>query len=392
MVPQSRTTAAPPVPAWPWAALLPDARDWVAAAPDPGARWLLLTAVLDRADDDPEVLAARARMLAHPLTADLLARLDRWDAGTPLGGHNAPAFAPNLLGLLADRGLRGGDDPRVEAVLDSMLEHTDDEGRFSSFAGRRVGDPPVWGTLLCDTHAVTETLLRYGRGEDPRVGRALSRMADDLGDTAQGRAWGCRPDPVTGFRGPGRRSEMCPQVTLEALRAMARAPEHLRPLAAGDALQIAQVALGAWRDRAITKPYMFGHGATFKTGKWPVTWYCALTVLDALGRWPALWRGPDSDDADRRALAELAACLVAYTTDEDGRVTPRSVFRGFDQHSFGRKDAPSPFATAVTLAVLHRLDELAQDAATVDVLALGSSKGGSGTVRPPRPSLARRGA
>lgn len=375
----------------PWAAVLPDARDWVASSPDPGARWLLLTAVLDRDADDPAVRAARAEMLAHPDTADLLSRLTPWDAGAPLGGHNAPAFAPNLLALLADRGLRSGDDPRVDAVLDAMLEHADDEGRFSSFAGRRADDPPVWGTLLCDTHAIAETLLRYGRGDDPRVGRALGRMAADLADTAQGRAWPCRPDPVTGFRGPGRRGEMCPQVTLEALRVLSLVPAGRRPLDEARTLAVARVALGVWRDRAVAKPYMFGHGATFKTGKWPATWYSALTLLDALGRWPALWRGPGASDDDRRALAELAACLVAYTTDDDGRVTPRSTFRGFEQHTFGRKDGPSPFATAATLAVLHRLDDLADDVARVDVLALGSSKGGTGQVRPPRAPRATGG-
>lgn len=385
------TTASAAAPDWPWAAVLPDARGWVAASSDPGARWLLLTAVLDRPGDDPDAVAARAEMLAHPDTADLLARLEPWDAGSPLGGHNAPAFAPNLLGLLADRGLRAGDDPRVEAVLDAMLEHADDEGRFSSFAGRRAGDPPVWGTLLCDTHAVAETLVRFGRGDDPRVGRALARMADDLTDTAQGRAWPCRPDPVTGFRGPGRRGEMCPQVTLEALRTWSRVPADRRPLGAAETLALARVALGVWRDRALVKPYMFGHGATFKTGKWPATWYSALTLLDALGRWPALWRGSDATADDRRALAELAACLVAYTTDDDGRVTPRSTFRGFEAHSFGRKDGPSAFATAATLAALHRLDDLVDDIGRVDVLALGSSKGGSGTVRPPRAGRAARG-
>ncbi len=372
-------------PAWPWAPLMPDPRDWVAADPDPGARWLLLVAVLDRPDDDADVLAARRAMLADPLTADLLARLTPWDAGTPLGGHNAPAFAPNLLGLLADRGLRAGDDARVDAVLDTMLEHLDDEGRFSSYGGRRAGDLPVWGTLLCDTHAVTDVLLRLGRGADPRVRGALDRMAADLTATAQGRAWPCRPDPATGFRGPGRRGDMCPQVTLEALRAFSRVPDADRP---PGLLDVARVALGAWRDRASSKPYMFGHGRTFKAGKWPPTWYSALGMLDALGRWPGLWRGPGADGADRRALAEVAACLVAYTTDDAGRVAPRSTFRGFEAHSFGRKE-PSAFATAATLAVLHRLDDLAPDAAAVDVLALESSKGGSGRALPPAPLRTR---
>ena len=371
---------------WPWAELMPDPRDWVAASDDPAARWVLLTGVLDHPDDhadsDPDVASARAQMLAHPDTADLLDRLEPWDRGGPLSGHNQLKFAPNLLGLLADRGLRPGDDPRVDGVVEQMLEHQDDDGRFMSCAALRGQEAPAWGTLPCDNHAIVETLIRYGRADDPRVRTALDTTVADLTDTAQGRAWLCRPDPGTRFRGPGRKADMCPQVTLEALRAISRLPDDRQP---PGLLDVARIALGCWRRRGTENPYMFGHGKGFKTSKWPVTWYCAQQMLDALGRYPALWRGPDAEPQDRRSLAEVAACLVAYNTDGDGRVTPRSVYRGQEQHSFGQKKVPSAFATAQVLTVLHRLDDLAGDAAAVDVARLGSAKGGTGTARPPTP-------
>jgi len=129
---------------------------------------------------------------------------------------------------------------------------------------------------------------------------------------------------------------------------------------------------------------MFGHGVAFKTVKWPPCWYGILGVLDTLGRYPALWRGPDARPVDRAALAELVACLVAYNVDADGMVTPRSCYRGFEAHSFGQKKRPSPFATARVLAVLRRFDDLAAEARDIDVLALSSSKGGTGRPQPPR--------
>jgi hypothetical protein len=70
----------------------------------------------------------------------------------------------------------------------------------------------------------------------------------------------------------------------------------------------------------------------------------------------------------------------------DGTVTPRSAFQGVASLSFGPKMTPSGIATARVLAVLHRLDDLAGDAAAVDVTALGSSKGGTGTALPPAAS------
>jgi len=177
-----------------------------------------------------------------------------------------------------------------------MLDHALADGRFSSFGRRRGSKTANSGSPLCDSQAITEVLLRFGRGEDPRVTGALDAMSDDL--------------------------------TLEALRAWSWVAPEERP---AYLLGVASVLFGVWRTREQTKPYMFGHGYHFKVVKWPTTWCSVLTVLDALGRYPELWSGPDADPADRRSLAERMACLLEY-----------------------------------------------------NVAALGSSKGGTGTPRPPR--------
>lgn len=347
---------------------------------EPAAHWVLLTGVLDRGPDDVRVTAAHEAVRVDRPTEALIDRLPDWEAGLPFSGHDSPAFAPNLLALLADMGLRAGDHPRLDGMLDRMLDHQDAEGRFMSFAPPRGSSTPVWGALLCDSHAITEVLVRYGRTGDARVRAALARMAGDLEQTAQGLAWPCRPDPASGFRGPGRRGDCCPQVTLEALRTFALLPSAQRPAGLVD---VARTAMRAWTDRGTQKPYLFGHGRTFKTTKWPAMWYRVDAVLDALGRYPALWVEPGASHADRLALAELAACLIAYNMTPEGRVIPRSTYRGFESFSFGQKAQPSPFATARLLAILHRLDDVAPDAAAVDVAGLGSSRGGTGRAAPP---------
>jgi hypothetical protein len=210
-------------------------------------------------------------------------------------------------------------------------------------------------------------------------------MAVDLAATESGSAWPCLPS--NSFRGPGRKGEACPQVTLQALRSISRLPVESRPLAPAQLTGAARTILHIWSNRGVSKPYMFGHGLAFKTVKWPPYWYNVLGVLDAIGRYPDVWQGEDAaevDRSDRRAVAELAACLIAYNLDSDWRVTPRSCYRGFDAFSFGQKKAPSPFATARVLAVLQPLASLAREIAAVDVLALGSSKGGTGTAVAPR--------
>lgn len=355
--------------------------DWLIESAEPAARWIVHAHLLD-GDDDAELAAVEHQaVLDDPATDALIDRLPDWRRATELSGHQHPLFAPNLLGLLTDMGVGGSDDDRIERVLDAMLEYQLDDGRFAILAKSRAIPDGGRESLLCDTHPIAEVQLRFGRGDDPRVRRALQTTIYDLAATAQGRGWPCRPDDVSGFRGPGRKHDLCPQATLQALRAWSYVPVADHPV---DLAEVARVSLRVWRSRGDEQPYMFGHGSRFKTVKWPTTWYDVHGVLDTLGRYPALWRGPDADPEDRRSLAELVACLIAYNVADDGTVTPRSCYRGFEDYSFGQKKHPSPFATARLLQVLARFADLRDEAAAVDVTALGSSKGGTGTARPPK--------
>ena len=276
--------------------------------------------------------------------------------------------------------------PRIERLLETMLDHQDSDGRFQSCAPLRGADHPVWGALLCDTHAITEVLVRFGRGDDPRVQVALDRMSADLTETTQGPAWPCRPDPATGFRARGAAGTSARRCRS---RGCGPSPGCLWSVARPNWLRQPVSSCPAWGRRAEAVPYMFGHGRSFKAGKWPATWYSALTVLDALGGYPGLWRGPGADPATAARVTELVACLIAYTMDTDGKVTPQSTFRGFEELSLGQKKAPSEFATAKVLAALTPFTDLAGEASAVDVLTLSSSKGGSGTVVAPTYALTR---
>lgn len=357
-----------------------DPTPWLLASDEPYARWVTLTRVLGRPDDDPEVDAARRAVLLDEGVISLVGDLPSWgEADFP--GHHSPQFLPNRLNLLADMGVRGGDFERIEQLLDGMLQHQGPKDRFQSFGRHPKRPKPEWGSLLCDTNVITDVLLRFGRADDERVTRALERIEADLAITPQGPAWQCIPEHRSLFRGPGRKADVCPQVTLEGLRAFSHVPEMERPVGI---LAAARTPLEVWRRRSEERPYMFGHGYQFKSVKWPDFWYDVLWVLETIGRYPSLYSGPDAIEEDRRAVAELAACLIAYNFDAFGRVTPARTYRGFEAFSFGGKSEPSPFATARALAALVPFAGLSDEISAVDVEALPSSKGGSGTARPPR--------
>ena len=135
-----------PAVAWPWAGFFTeDPRPWVLNSAEPAAHWVLLTGVLDLPPDGFEAATTRCEVVADPDTRAIIERLPDWEAGLRLSGHDSPAFAPNLLRLLADMGIRAGDHPRVDRLLDQMLAHQDPEGRFTSFAPTGGTMPPPGG-------------------------------------------------------------------------------------------------------------------------------------------------------------------------------------------------------------------------------------------------------
>lgn len=77
----------------------------------------------------------------------------------------------------------------------------------------------MWAALPCDAHAILESLARAGYAADRRVRRAFERLLGDVTETGMAAGFHCLPDPQIAFRGPGRTSDPCPQVALEAIRA-----------------------------------------------------------------------------------------------------------------------------------------------------------------------------
>ena len=358
-----------------------DPTEWILASDEPYASWVALTRLEMLPRDDERVLGVQRSVVADPGVGRIVDDLPGWGELDDVPGHHSPKFLPNQLNLLADMGVRAGDFERVDALLEGFLGHEDKAGRFESL-GKAPGHPdPAWGSLLCDTNVITYLLMRYNLDDSEGVERAIQRILKDVAKTPQGRAWQCIPQTTSRWRGPGRKADVCPQVTLEGLRVLSRLPADERP---DWTLDAARTPLEVWRRRGDERPYSFGHGYQFKSVKWPNYWYDVLWALETLCRFPDLWVGPDARDDDREALAELAACLIAYNIDPDGRVTPRRTYRGFERFSFGQKTDPSPFATARTLAALVPLADLADEIAAVEIETLPSSKGGSGTAMPPK--------
>ncbi len=155
-------------------ALRGDPVSWLLEPENPSVRYWALADILGRPADDREVQDARSAILRQPLVHELF-------AGQHPEGHwgedeTKPYTARGALGVLIVLHTLGVEpDERTAAGCDSFLRFCQHEsGGFSMTKARRSGIFP------CTTGEHLPLLVYFGLGDDPRVRRAFTFVAEDM--------------------------------------------------------------------------------------------------------------------------------------------------------------------------------------------------------------------
>ncbi|MHA1713148.1 MAG: hypothetical protein ACTSW4_03775 [Candidatus Ranarchaeia archaeon] len=301
------------------------------------------------------VKEVRTKILHHPTTQLLLGLLTPWKSSV-CKGHHRPSYPPNILKLLFDFGLTPGDHAAIKNTLSHMLEHQDSNGLFEGLirphGGKKEHDSGIWGSWACDHHIITEVLVRGGFAQNPSVKKAVKAIASTVEATFRGLGWKCSPHTRTGQRGPGRKDDVCPMVTIEALRLFAILPKTMRPKQ-GDLVQAGKTILSCWAQKN-SKPYLFGHGRRFQNAKPPFLWYDIISVTDALSYYPGL----HSEHSYQQMIQ-----IIISNANPDGTYTPRSTYRLYAGTTFGQKKSWSPWTTLFCCRILNRSKDVLDNVA-----------------------------
>ena len=323
-----------------------DPIQWLLESDEPWTRYRTLVDLLDRPEDDTEVQAVRAEMLAHPQVQALIAEATTWP-GYALQRHNDASHPIYKLSTLADFGVRA-DDPGMSAAIEVVMAHQAPEGAFQTvvnipktFGG--TGED-AWMWMLCDAPTLVYALLAFGLGDDPHVQRAVDHLVGLVDENG----WRCVAAPELGkFRGPGRKADPCPIVNVYALKALSQVPRLLHSPATRAG---AEMLLWHWEHRTECKIYLFGIGTDFRKLKYPFVWYDILHVVDVLSRFPFIHADP--------RFREMVETIIAQA-DENGRYTAGSMYRAWKGWSFADKKTPSPWLTSLVLRVQRRIGQMA---------------------------------
>ena len=319
---------------------------WLLECDEPWTRYRALLDLLGRPEDDAEVQAARAEMLAYPQVRALIAETAAWP-GYPLKRHSDAKHPIYKFSTLADFGARA-DDPGMADGIEAVLSHQSPEGAFQtmvnvpkSFGG--TGED-AWTWMLCDAPTLLYALLAFDLNNDPRVQRAIEHLAGLVDENG----YRCLVAPELGkFRGPGRKADPCPIVNVYALKALSQVPELLDSPATRAG---AEMLLWHWEHQTERKIYMFGIGTDFRKLKYPFVWYNILHVADTLSRFPFVHADP--------RFREMVEAITAQAGG-DGRYTAGSMYRAWKGWSFADKKHPSPWLTFLALRVQRRMEQAA---------------------------------
>jgi hypothetical protein len=147
---------------------------WLLEPENPSVRYWMLTDILDRPGDDPEVREAKAAIAQKSLVQELFAR--QHPDGHWGDDQTKPHTAQGAMAVLSILHMLGVEpDEHTAAGCDSFLRFCQHEsGGFSMVKTRRSGIFP------CTTGPHLPFLVYFGLGDDPRVRRAFAFMVEDM--------------------------------------------------------------------------------------------------------------------------------------------------------------------------------------------------------------------
>ncbi len=206
-----------------------DPLSWLLEDETPAVRHLALRRLLDRPEDDAEVVAARdAAMRTDPIAAILAAQKPEGYWVKPGAGYGPKYMGTVWQVIFLDQLGADGRDARVRTACEYALGHTQAaNGGFSASPAGTPTPPPPSSVVHCLNGNLLRAMLGFGWLDDPRVQQAIDWQARSITGEGFDRYY------RSGTSGPlfgcaANAGERCAWGAIKALLALARIPPDRR--------------------------------------------------------------------------------------------------------------------------------------------------------------------
>jgi hypothetical protein len=329
-----------------WKSILKaDPTDWLLEYDNPSVRYLTLTDILDKPQNDAEVIKAKNNIMLDGVVSKILSKQQPegyW--GEPdrmyVAKYKGTVWQVIILAeLLADE-----KDKRIKNACEFLLENSQDHesGGFSMHRSAKKGGGRHSEVIPCLTGNLVYSLIRLGYLDDPRVQRAIDwittfqRFDDGVSETPKGWPY-IKAEPCWG-------KHTCHMGVVKALKALSEVPVKLRnqdvqrTIADGADYLLKHHIFKKSHDLSkISKPgwKRFGFPLMYQTDILEV-----LLILTKL------------DYKDERM--QDAIDIVVSKQDEFGKWRLDSTFNGRFQVNIEKKENPSKWITLNAIMTLKR--------------------------------------
>lgn len=319
-----------------------DPTDWLLEEDNPSVRYFTLMDVLERPENDPEVIEARENIMKMGVVPKILAKQESggyW--GLPENFYIRAKYKGTSwqLIILAELGADGKDE-RIRKTCEFMLKNAQDpeSGAFSYISNEKgVGDPER--VLPCLTANMVWSLIRFGYLGDERVQKAIGWLIkyqrfDDEPDQLPNewpykrlkRCWGERT---------------CHSIIVKSLKVFAEISKNQRTPEMND-----YISKGA---EHMLNHHIHKRSQSPVTGrfKWLEFGFPLLWSIDALEVMGLLTKLGYKDERMQEAMD-----IMISKQDNEGKWILENTFNGRFQTSIERKGKPSKWITLNALRVL----------------------------------------
>jgi len=318
---------------------------WLLERDNPSVQYFTLIDILDKSENDFEVMKAKEQIMLTGVVPKILAKQDEggyW--GKPEDFYIRSKYKGTVwqLIILAELGA-DGNDKRVRKVCEFILENSQDRksGGFSYYSAKDGGGDHN-KVLPCLTGNMVWSLIRFGYLGDSRVQRGIDwivryqRFDDGIEEAPKGWPYDKREKCF------GKHS--CHMGVVKALKALSEIPSDKRTknvrgsVAKGaEYLLVHHIYKRSHNLSQLSKPSWLRFG-------FPLMWQ--TDVLEILGILTKL------GIKDKRMQEAIG--LVISKQDDQGKWKLENTFNGRFQVNIEKKDKPSKWVTLNALRVLKR--------------------------------------
>jgi hypothetical protein len=316
-----------------WRLLLKkDPLPWLIKFDEPSLKYLLLTEVLDKPPDDPDVIAAEQQILRKGFAASIIATQQpkgHWGQAEDFYIRSKYKGTVWNTILLAELGARNT-DPRIVKLIDFLMGWSKrDDGGYSD-GKNKAG--MMKNSMPCLTANMVWSFCRFGSGSDHRLNESVDLLATPLQEWQNSRL--------------GARCVNCRTGWVKVLKALNALPSNRRTAMVEERRdEIAE----AIKEHVLPKSLnaAMPYRPEWSELSFPLMWNTDLVeMLDVLS-YNSRW-----DERMRPALE-----IILNKQDNEGRWPLERSWNGRMAVRIDRLHQPSPWVTLKAITMLKRLPD-----------------------------------